>query len=296
MQNIIITGGTGMVGTALTKLLLSKGYGVHILTRNATKYTNTETVKYYNWDTNKQTVDANAFTNAIGVVNLAGAGVADKRWSVSRKAEILESRTNAGATITNALQTIPNQIKVLVQASATGWYGQSAEGSTPFTESATAATDYLGNTCKAWEQSIAAVKNMAIKVVTLRIGIVLSTMGGMVKQLLLPMQLGVLPVFGNGKQIISWVHINDLCQLILYSIETNMEGTYNAVATEPLAQKVFVKRLATFLQKKWWIAFPIPAFILKIMLGEMSEEVLKSCALSNQKLLSTGFQFEYPNL
>ena len=230
------------------------------------------------------------------MVNLAGAGVADKRWSVSRKAEILESRTNAGATITNALQTIPNQIKVLVQASATGWYGQSAEGSTPFTESATAATDYLGNTCKAWEQSIAAVKNMAIKVVTLRIGIVLSTMGGMVKQLLLPMQLGVLPVFGNGKQIISWVHINDLCQLILYSIETNMEGTYNAVATEPLAQKVFVKRLATFLQKKWWIAFPIPAFILKIMLGEMSEEVLKSCALSNQKLLSTGFQFEYPNL
>jgi uncharacterized protein len=297
MQNIIITGGTGLVGNALTAQLLQLGYGVHIFTRSVHNKKNTDRLKYFEWNTQTQTFDVNALYNAIAIVNLAGEGVADKRWSVQRKEAILQSRTQSGALVSKMLLQHKHTITTLVQASATGWYAPNAIANNNYQETLPAHNDYLGQTCQAWEQSIASVLSSNIRVVTLRIGIVLSRKGGMVKELAKPMQLGVIPVFGNGQQIVPWIHITDLTAIITTAItNTSYTGVYNAVASNNTTQKSLAIQIAKALGKSAFIRFPIPSFLLKIMLGEMSIEVLKSAIIENDKIKKAGFTFQYPAL
>jgi uncharacterized protein len=299
MQNILITGGTGLVGTQLTQLLLSKGYGVHIFTRKIPTTLPKENVRYFEWNTAQGTYNKNAFTNVVAIVNLAGAGVADKRWTVARKAEILNSRIQSGNLLVKALQETNNTVATIIQASAIGWYNMDipfAEKENINQEDQAANTDFLGNTCKAWEHSIQGVLTLQKRLVTLRIGIVLSSKGGMVKELATPMGFGILPVFGNGKQIVPWIHIDDVCGIILFAIEHNISGVYNTVASQPVAQKILSNQIAKALHKKWFIAPPIPSFILKLMLGEMSIEITKSALLKNDKIKKAGFTFQYPAL
>ncbi len=297
MQNIIITGGTGLVGQALTAQLLQHGYGVHIFTRSVINKKSTNKLKYFEWNTTKQSFDIAALENAIAIINLAGEGVADKRWTIKRKAEILNSRKESGALVTKMLLQNKNTITTLIQASATGWYAPNANTYNSFQETLPAHNDYLGQTCAAWEQSIEAVKQNNIRVVTVRIGIVLSSKGGMVKELAKPMQLGVVPVFGNGKQIVPWIHCTDLVAMIITAIENkNYNGIYNAVASNNTTQKLLAIQIGKALGKKIFIKIPIPAFVLKIMLGEMSIEVLKSAVVENDKIKKAGFTFQYPAL
>jgi uncharacterized protein len=297
MQNIIITGGTGLVGNALTAQLLQLGYGVHIFTRSVLNKKNTDRLKYFAWDTQKQSFDVEALNNAIAIVNLAGEGVADKRWSVKRKEAILQSRIQSGALVCKMLLQHKHNITTLIQASATGWYGPNATTNSDFQETSPAHNDYLGQTCQAWEQSIATVLSSNIRVVTLRIGIVLSSKGGMVKELAKPMQLGVIPVFGNGQQIVPWIHITDLTTIITTAItNANYSGIYNAVASNNTTQKSLAIQIAKALGKKTIIRFPISAFLLKIILGEMSIEVLKSAVIENDKIKKAGYTFQYPAL
>jgi uncharacterized protein len=296
MQKVLITGGTGTVGKALIPLLVAKGYGVHIYTRSATKNATNTKIQYFEWNPALQTYDAKALEGVVAVINLAGAGVADKRWTVERKKEILNSRVQSGTTLVKALQETKNQVKVIVQASATGYYGPTVVGMSPFKETDAMYPDFLGTTCHAWEQSIQAAATLGIRLVTMRIGIVLSKLGGMVKEVSKPMQLGILPVFGNGKQLVSWIHVNDLCALFLFAMENEVSGTYNAVADAPATQKELVKQLAKALHKKCFFAPPIPAFVLQLMLGEMSIEILKSCGVTNDQIKKAGFTFQYPAL
>ncbi len=299
MQQILITGGTGLVGTQLTQLLLSKGYGVHIFTRNKPKNTTKENIKYFEWDTEIGTYDKNAFNNVVAIVNLAGAGVADKRWSKERKSEILNSRVQSGNLLVKALQETTNTVTIIIQASASGWYNMeqlSHTNGNQFQEDQPANTDFLGATCKAWEDSIKGVLALHKRLVTIRIGIVLSINGGMVKELAKPMNFGIIPVFGNGKQIVPWIHIDDVCGMILFAIEKNINGIYNAASSEPVNQKTLAKQIAKVLQKKCFIAPPIPSFVLKLMLGEMSIELLKSISISNTKIKKEGYNFLYPSL
>ena len=298
MANILITGGTGMVGRALTQLLLTKGHQVCILTRN-TNRSNHPHISYYQWDIQKGTIDPEAIGKADHIIHLAGAGVADKRWNNARKKEILDSRVQSGELLVHALKTIPNQVKSLVSASGIGWYGPDTANSLEkgFREEAPADTDFLGETCRQWENAIAPVENNGIRLVILRLGIVLSNDGGAMIEFKKPVKFGIATILGTGKQIISWIHIKDLCHLFIQSMEeTQFKGVYNAVAPETVTNKNLILTLAKKMKGSFYLAFQVPAFLLKLILGEMSIEILKSANVNSYKVQSAGFKHQYPNI
>lgn len=305
MQTVIITGGTGMIGTALGQSLLLKGYRVIILSRNTKKTRVGAGLSYATWDVERQTIDEAAIGKADYIIHLAGAGVADKRWSENRKKEIVDSRVQSCQLIVKSLQTIPNNVKALVSASAIGWYGPDEETgknrranlfSKPFTEDDPPATDFLGKTCMRWEESIQPVAAMGKRLVILRTGIVLSREGGALEEFLKPLKFGVAAILGNGRQVISWIHIDDLVNMYIAALEnTQLHGVYNAVASNPVSNKELTLALA-WAKRNYFLPVHIPSFQLKIVLGEMSIEVLKSATVSNEKIRNTGFDFLFDTI
>lgn len=299
MSTIIITGGTGLVGSALTTMLTAKGHRVIVLSRKE-KTSDSTHLSYAVWDVEKQVIDSRAIASADYIVHLAGAGVADKRWTDSRKKEILESRTKSGALIAKALKEIPNKVKAVISASAIGWYGEDKnlqKHKTAFTEEMPADDSFLGETCKQWEQSLQPVKDLGKRVVYLRTGIVLSNEGGALVEFKKPVNFGIAGFLGSGKQKISWIHIEDLCRMFIYAIEnSDLVGPYNAVAPEPVSNKELTLELAARIRGKFFVSMHVPAFIIKIMIGGMSIEVLKSTTVSCEKIKAEGFQFVYPSL
>lgn len=300
MAVVMITGGTGLVGTALSELLVNKGYQVIILTRNPQKYQPTNSISYAGWDTEQQQYSPDIIGRADYIINLAGAGVVEKRWTETRKEEIVTSRTASCDLLVAALQAVPNKVKAVVSASAIGWYGPDKKNSPnkkPFTEEAPADTSFLGDTCLRWEQSIQPVEQLGKRLVILRLGIVLSNRGGALPEFKKPVQFGVAGILGNGKQVLSWIHINDLCRMFLYAIEhAEMSGVYNAVAPETVTNKQLTLQLAEKLKGRFFIPMYVPAFALKVLMGEMSIEVLKSATVSSNKVRKAGFNFSYANM
>jgi uncharacterized protein (TIGR01777 family) len=310
MATILITGGTGTVGKRLTKLLLEKGYSVIIVGRgaqsnrvqtNQTNLTsgalNLATLRYATWNIEAQTIDESAIKDADYIIHLAGAGVADQRWSDARKKEIADSRINSCALIIKALSSIPNKVKAVVSASAIGWYGPDSVDANGFTEDANPFPDFLGNTCKAWEDSIAPVTSLGKRLVILRTGIVLSNAGGAFVEFKKPLLFKTAAILGSGNQMISWIHEDDLCNQYIYAIENeNMNGVYNAVAPHPVSNKTLTIELAKKVCGSFYIPFYVPAFILKVVLGEMSIEVLKSTTVNSNKIMQAGYNFQYPTI
>jgi len=297
MQTILITGGTGMVGQSLTNLLLSKGYQVIVLTRQQ-KQASRANFSFAKWDLNKGWIDPAAIGAADYIIHLAGEGVADKRWTSARKKAILESRVQSSALLVKALKEHPNKVKAIVAASAIGWYGPDNDKSTAFGFVETDAVDdsFLGDTCKQWEDSMHPVKTMGIRLVTIRIGIVFNKMGGALAEFIKPAKLGAAAILGDGKQMVSWIHQQDLNRLMLFALEQEkVEGVYNAVAPGPVNNAILTKAIARRFHT-WAIPFHVPSFILKIMLGEMSVEVLKSANVSASKILAAGFNFDYASM
>jgi uncharacterized protein (TIGR01777 family) len=300
MPTILITGGTGMIGTRLTELLADSGYEIIILTRgNSTDKPERKAVRYAHWDIEKQEIDTTAINKADCIIHLAGENVAEKRWTARRKLEIVDSRIQSSALIVKALAEIPNQVKTVVSASAMGWYGPDTVRSRHdgFTEDAPADKSYLGETCRLWEQSIQPVQALGKRLVILRTAIVLSALGGALNEYKKPLRLGIAPVMGGGKQIISWIQLDDLCRLYIHAIEKeSMEGVYNAASPGFVSNKQFVLELGKQMRGKYYIPVHVPVLVLELMLGEMSIEVLKSATLSSAKIRSTGFDFLYPNI
>lgn len=297
MQTVLITGGTGMVGTSLTQLLLSKGYHVIVLTRKP-QVSQIPNLTYAVWDIAKGTIDPLAIEKADTIVHLAGAGVADKRWSKKRKQEIVDSRVMSGALLVKYLTEIPHQVKTVVSASAIGWYGPDTEHSLQygFTETDPVDVAFLGDTCKQWEDSVKPIETKGIKLVSLRIGIVLNKQGGALAEFIKPAQFGLATIFGTGNQMVSWIHYKDLCKMILLGIESDsLKGIYNAVSPDPISNKDLIIAITKKL-RGFYLPIPVPAFVLKIMLGEMSIEILKSAKVSSNKIENAGFKFDYPTL
>lgn len=294
METVIITGGTGLIGTALTQLLLERGYKVIILSRRPENGGN-KAVTYAPWNLETQTIDKDAIQQADYIVHLAGANVGARRWTAARKQEIIDSRTQSSALIYTALQTIPNKVKKVISASATGYYGEFTGH--VFTETDPPATDYLGTTTQAWEQSISSVATLGKKVVILRTGIVLSREGGALKEFYKPLRFGFATVLGSGEQFISWIHIHDLVRLYFSAIVNDkLEGIYNAVGPHPVTNRELILSMARIAKGRSFMTTYVPAGILKLALGEMSVEVLKSMKASPAKIQQTGFQFSYPTI
>ena len=298
MDTILITGGTGLVGKALGQSLLKKGYQVIILSRNAGKSSTIAGLSYSQWNVEAQTIERQAIENADYIIHLAGAGVADKRWTKKRKQEIVESRVKSCKLIIDSLTNIPNKVQAVVSSSAIGWYGPDPVIPNPqsFTEEAPAHDDFLGTTCKQWEESIEPVRQLGKRLVKLRTGIVLSTAGGALKEFIKPMKFGFAAILGSGKQIISWIHIDDLVNMYIAAIENEkLSGVYNAVAPEPVSNKVLTLQLAKS-RKKFFIPIHVPSFLLQLILGEMSVEVLKSATVNSSKIGQAGFHFKFGNI
>jgi uncharacterized protein (TIGR01777 family) len=297
MDIVIITGGTGLIGSALSKFLVSRGYQVIILTRNPKSYrSNSPGISFAAWNIGEQSANEEAFQKAKYIIHLAGAGVADKPWTAKRKKEILESRTMSGALLVKAISGIPNNIVSVVSASAIGWYKENQSGA-PAIETAPTDTGFLGETCRAWEASIQPVADLQKRLVILRTGIVLANEGGAFPEFAKPIKYGIAAILGTGKQIISWIHIEDLCRLYMEAmINDSWSGIYNAVAPNPVNNRTFTLELAKKMKGSFFIPIPVPDFILRLKLGDRSEEVLKSSNISANKLKQQGFQFIYPTI
>lgn len=293
-KKVLITGGTGLVGTALTALLVEKGFFVIILTRAKNKTSKKPNISYSYWDIDKGVIDKDELLSANYIVHLAGAGIADKPWSEKRKKEILNSRVEPIKLIYGVLKNNSHQVKAFISASGVGYYG-AVTTNTIFEETAPAAHDFLGKTCLQWEQAVDEITDLPIRTVKLRTGIVLTKNGGALPKMMQPFKFGLGAALGSGKQIMPWIHIDDLAQLYCAAIENdNFIGAYNAIAAN-VSNKNFSKTLSKAMRKSFWLP-NVPSFILKLFLGEMAVILLEGSAASNQKLLQTGFKFQFTNL
>lgn len=297
MPSVLITGGTGLIGKALIKHLLQKEYPVTVLTRNVNAAPPQAGVSYALWDVKKGTIDAQAVADADAIIHLAGAGVMDHKWDEAYKKEIIESRVKSTELIIDTLRKHEHKTKALICASAIGWYGPDKIPGHLFTEDEPADNSFLGEVCRLWEQSAEAATCLGIRVCRLRTGIVLSNEGGAYVEFKSPLKLGIAAILGNGKQNISWIHIDDLCRAYIYAIENPaMEGSFNAAAPVTVTNKSLMLKIAEAVKGKFYMPLHVPGFLLKLIMGGRSIEVLKSTAVSAEKIQRKGFGFLYPQI
>lgn len=290
-NHILITGGSGLIGKALTDELLKKGHQVSHLSRKPGRDPRITT---YLWDVEKGAIDKHCIDNADIIIHLAGAGVADKRWTEKRKKEIVESRTKSIGLIYELIRNNPNKISTVISASATGYYGN--RGDEVLTEDSPPANDFLGRCCVAWENAVDEGKALSLRVVKFRTGVVLDKNGGALAQMSIPVRFGMGAPFGNGRQWVPWIHWQDVVEIYLYGIENiHLTGSYNMAAPQPVTNKQLMKAIARQFHMPLW-PLRVPSLFFKLLLGKMSVVILASTRASAQKIENEGFIFKYPEL
>ncbi len=300
MAVVLISGGTGLIGSHLASHLTERGFDVIILSRRKNVSSENSKIFYSYWSVKDKIIDAEVVKKSDHIIHLAGAGVIDKKWTSEYKKLIVDSRTKSAELIINCLKENQHNVKTFVSASAIGWYGEDPkplERKEGFIETDLPSNDFLGETCVLWEASTEPVTEPGIRLVKLRTGIVLAKEGGAFKEYKRPLNFGVAPILGNGKQVVSWIHIEDLCRMYAEAIENSyLHGSYNAVAPKPVTQKDLILTLGQKMRNKFFIPVYVPAFILKIIFGNRSIEILKSATVSDKKIKATGFTFLYPSI
>ena len=290
-QHILLTGGTGLIGSILTKQLIAKGYTVSHLSRGPGKNPN---VKSYLWDVANEEIDPRCIYGVDTIVHLAGAGIADSRWTDKRKKELIDSRTKSIGLIYGVMKKHPHQVKNVISASATGYYGTREDEL--LTEESTPSFDFLSTCCIEWEQAVEKGEAMGLRILKFRTGVVLNKNGGALPQLAAPIKLGAGSPLGSGKQWIPWIHWQDVIDIYLTGIEnTTLKGVYNMVAPNPVTNKQMTQAVARQLHKSLWLP-NVPAFALKLLLGEMAEVVLGSDKVSSKKIEQAGYVFKYADI
>ncbi|TGD79025.1 TIGR01777 family oxidoreductase [Hymenobacter wooponensis] len=290
-RKVLITGGTGLIGTRLAEMLIDAGYEVALLSRHpgASRY------RGFRWDPQAGAIDGAAVTYADYIINLAGSSVSDGKWTNERKREILSSRLAGTKLVARELAKGNHHVQAFISASAIGIYGDQ-DDRVVNEQTPPAPNDFLAEVCQQWEAAAQSVAEGNIRTAIFRIGIVLSPEGGALVPLARVVKMMAGAPLGSGRQYMSWIHLDDLCRLLIQSLEENTwAGTYNAVSPNPVTNQEFTKTLAEVLHRP--LVLPkVPEFGLKLVMGEMSEIVLASQRVSAEKVLHQGFTYEYPEL
>lgn len=294
MTTVLISGGSGLIGRHLCKKLKEKGYNVAILSRTK-QHNNNSDIQIYTWNLDKKEIEKKALETADYIIHLAGANIWDKRWTTKRKQLIIDSRVKTGQLIFDKIKENKHKLKAFISASAVGYYGAITSDKI-FSETDPPADDFLGETCRQWEQSADRFEELGVRTVKIRTAPVLTKQGGALAKMITPVKMGIGSAIGNGKQYLPWIHINDLCGIYIKAIEDmQMNGAFNAVAPDHRVNEDFIRTLARVLKKPFW--FPnIPAIAMKIIFGRMSEVVLKGSRVSSDKIRKAGYTFQFPDL
>lgn len=291
MASFLITGGTGFIGSRLVQDLVTAGHDAVVYTRNPDKHQGRhgDKVRYVG---SFGEIDSSSYFSAV--INLAGEGIADKRWSDKRKAELRASRIDLTRALVELLASLHTRPEVMVNASAIGWYG--AQGDTPLTEESGYHPEFTHDLCQEWEEAAGAVTDLGIRLCITRFGLVLGRNGGLLKRLLPPFYFGLGGRIGSGRQVMTWVHLDDLIKGINYLVDnTRLNGVFNLTAPGAVTNAEFTRGLGAAISRP--TIFPLPAFVVKLLFGEMGDRLLlHGQHVVPHRLLESGFEFDFPTL
>ncbi len=301
-MKVVVAGGTGFLGRALVAHLSTNGHEIVVLSRHATPAASGGNVRHMSWNPDGQipsgvSADLNwprEIEGAAAVINLAGAGIADKRWTSARKRELKASRVFSTRSLVTAIRAATNRPGIFIQGSAVGYYGTGGEEA--FDESFPPGMDLLGEMCVAWEAEAQGVTALGARLVVLRSGVVLGQGGGILKQMSRPFRFFVGGPVASGRQYLSWIHRDDWLKFVTWALETpSVSGVYNATSPEPVTNEQFSTALGTALGRPSWLR--VPAFPLRMLFGEMANEMLiRGQRVVPKRALDAGFQFTYPTV
>ncbi|TYP70907.1 TIGR01777 family oxidoreductase [Aquimarina intermedia] len=292
-MKVLITGATGMIGQEVVKLCHESNFVVHYLTTSKDKLVNKPNYKGFYWDPQKSIIDEDCIDGVEVIINLVGATVA-KRWTESYKEEIIESRTRSAKLLLYTLKQKTHIVRQIISASAIGIYPDSLQNYYD-EETEKRAKGFLGSVVQQWEQEVNRFKTIGVSVSILRIGLVLSEKGGAYPKMAQPIEYNLGAAFGSGKQWQSWIHLDDLSRMFMHVLEQELSGVYNAVAPNPVSNQKLIQIIAKKQDKK--IILPnIPKFMMQLILGQMHTILFESQRVSCEKILETGFSYNFDNI